>query len=608
MHLKRIRIEGYRASANSPVTCELGGRFSLILGANGAGKTTINEGIALAHPRRFPSLPPIDASALGNPPRSVHVEYAYEAEESDEGALGQFRKRQGLGAPTWSRPLERSLGRVRAGTPMEPASEYEDIRLVHLPALRNPVDDLSRRDARILLELLRADERRHPETGGLRALRGQAAAMLSAITSHQLVRNVEDRIAQNLRTISGGVQEHHAFVGTQQVDDAYLARVFELLLAILPDRGAAKRLEASSLGYVNLLHIAVTLAGIPDAGTTPVPGVDISASADDATQDPVAAARERLATADESADADADSFYPQLFHATVLIEEPEAHLHPQLQFGLIRYLRKLVEERPDIQVIVTTHSPELAAACEPEELVVVRRDTDGSSVVRRMADVPLPDALKARLFQQTRLHLDATRSSALFGDRVLVVEGVTEATLLRVLGHVWAGDDELRKGFIDSLAILPLGHKVGEWPIRLLATPGHELVTRIAALADTDSRGDPLPEPSPPAWHGQLDNASARFFWSRPTLEPSLATGNEALVGRAFDEAGMTKPDPISVQSVDAAFSAQSSAKGAFALALARVMDANHGTVIVPTHITEMFDWLYVAPASLTDDARPDGW
>jgi len=609
MYLKRIRIEGYRASANSPMTCELGGRFSLIVGANGAGKTTINEGIALAHPRRFPSLAPIDANALGSPPRSVQVEYAYETEESDEGAFGRFRKRQGLGAPKWSRPLERSLGRVRAGTPLESASEYEDIRLVHLPALRNPVDDLSRRDARILLELLRADERRHPETGGLHALRGQAAAMLTAITSHQLVRNVEDRIAQNFRTISGGVQEHHAFVGTQQVDDAYLARVFELLLAMMPERGAAKRLEASSLGYVNLLHIAVTLAGIPDAGTAPIQDADVSRVADDAPQDPVGDARERLAAADESADADADSFYPQLFHATVLIEEPEAHLHPQLQFGLIRYLRKLVKERPDIQVIVTTHSPELAAACEPEELVVVRRRADGVSVARRVADVPLPGALKTRLFQQTRLHLDATRSSALFGDRVLVVEGVTEATLLRVLGHVWAGDDELRTGFIDSLAILPLGHKVGEWPIRLLAIPGHELVTRVAALADTDRRGDPLPEPSPPTWHGELDSTTARFFWSRPTLEPSLVAGNEALVGEALDEARATKPDPITAETIDAAFSAQPGMKGEFALTLARVMDASHARVTVPAHITEMFDWLYAAPASSSDeDAEPDEW
>ncbi len=186
-----------------------------MLGANGAGKTTINEAIALAHPHRFPRLAPIDATALGGTPRAVRVEYEYEPDADNEGALGQFRKRQGFGAPKWGRPLERSLGQVRAGRPVEPASEYDSIRLVHLPALRNPVDDLSRRDARILLELLRADERKHPETGGLRSLRAQAEGMLTALTGHALVGNVEDRIAENLRIISGGAREHHAFVGTQ---------------------------------------------------------------------------------------------------------------------------------------------------------------------------------------------------------------------------------------------------------------------------------------------------------------------------------------------------------------------------------------------------------
>lgn len=73
MYLKRIEVEGYRASANAPVTCELGGRFSLLLGANGAGKTTINEAIALAHPRIFPRLTPIDATSLGSAPRAVRV-------------------------------------------------------------------------------------------------------------------------------------------------------------------------------------------------------------------------------------------------------------------------------------------------------------------------------------------------------------------------------------------------------------------------------------------------------------------------------------------------------------------------------------------------------
>lgn len=603
MHLKRIEVEGYRASANAPIVCELSGRFSLVLGANGSGKTTINEAIALAHPRSFPRLAPIDATALGATPRAVRVEYEFEADASREGALGQYRKRQGLAAPRWGRPLERSLGQVRAGRPVESAAEYDSIRLVHLPALRNPVDDLSRRDARILLELLRADERRHPETGGLRSLRAQAEGMLSSLTNHPLVGNVEDRIAENLRSISGGVQEHHAFVGTQTVDDTYLARVFEMLVALLPDRATARRLQVSSLGYVNLLHIAVTLAGIPDAGSTPLPDdppsgggeTDEGARSDSGAGDDelAEAARERLAQTAEAADADADSFYPELFHATVLSEEPEAHLHPQLQYGLIRYLRSLVEDRPDIQVIVTTHSADLAAACDPEELVVVRKDAENRTLSRRLADLPVSENLKTQLFQQTRLHLDATRSAALFADRVLIVEGVTEASILRLLGRAWAGSDARRIGFIDSLAILPVGHKVGQWPIRLLATPGHELVTRVAAVADTDLRGTPLPEAQPPAWHSKLDQESARFYWSRPTLEPSLVDGNEELIKSAFTRCKLDEPDSVTAEIVDQFFAKQPRHKGEFALALALLIDQKLNTVVVPSHISEMFTWLY---------------
>lgn len=597
MHLRRVEVEGYRASANAPIVCDLPGRFSLILGANGSGKTTINEAIALAHPHRFPRLAPVDASALGGAPRAVRVEYEFESDVDAEGALGQFRKRQGFEAPKWGRPLERSLGQVRAGRPIEPASEYDGIRLVHLPALRNPVDDLSRRDARILLELLRADERKHPETGGLRSLRAQAEGMLSTLAGHALVGNVETRIADNLRIISGGVHEHHAFVGTQTVDDTYLARVFEMLVALLPDRGAARRLQVSSLGYVNMLHIAVTLAGIPDAGTSALPnetdGDGLNLQSPASIDDLADAARERLASTAEAADADADSFYPELFHATVLIEEPEAHLHPQLQFGLIRYLRRLVAERPDIQVIVTTHSSDLAAACDPEEIVVVRKDAESRTHSRRLIDLPVPAKLKTQLFQQTRLHLDATRSAALFADRLLVVEGVTEATILRLLGRAWAGSDAMRTGFIDSLSILPVGHKVGQWPIRLLGTPGHELLTRIAAVADTDLRGTPLPDANPPAWHAELDAASARFFWSRPTLEPSLVQGNEALIESAFDACKIDKPASITPASVDQVFVDNRKLKGKFALALTLLIDRNLSTVVVPRHVDELFSWLF---------------
>lgn len=601
MYLRRVEVEGFRASADGPVSCEFPGRFSLIVGANGSGKTTINEAIALAHRHRFPQLPAIDGAALGTPPRAVEVEYVLEADPAGEGAFGRALHAGGHDAPRWGRPLERSLGKVRAGQVVAPTEGYENVRLVYLPALRNPVDDLSRRDARVLLELLRAEERRHPETGGLVSLRAVADAMLTSLTEHDLLVELEKRIGNHLSVASAGVREHFAFFGHQRVDDAYLARVLELLLALVPDRLEGRRLEVSSLGFVNLLHIAVTLAGIPDLSRDPLADASVAdETAPDAPDGPndvpetpdATAARARLAETAEYAEADSDSFYPDLFHATVLIEEPEAHLHPQLQYGLIRYLRDVVRVRPEIQVIVTTHSAELVAACDPAEVVVVRRDSSGRSVARALGTVPVSSGERETLLRQTRLHLDASRSSALFAERLLVVEGVTEAMLLRVIGRAWSAADRSKLAFVDALAIFPVGHKIGQWPLRLLAAPGHELVTRAAALADTDHR-DTAAAFSPPAWHAQLDAATARFFWSSPTLEPSLVAGNEALIEQAFDTAWLTKPTEFTPEAIDQHFKARSTDKGVFSVALADAIDSDPTAFVVPAELTAMFDWLY---------------
>lgn len=122
---------------------------------------------------------------------------------------------------------------------------------------------------------------------------------------------------------------------------------------------------------------------------------------------------------------------------------------------------------------------------------------------------------------------------------------------------------------------------------------GRQLATRVAAVADTDLRGTPLPDPQPPAWHSKLDGSSARFFWSQPTLEPSLVEGNEELIERAFLRSKLKAPDPITADAVDQFFASHSRHKGKFALALALELDKSLGAVVVPPHITEMFAWLY---------------
>ena len=65
----------------------------------------------------------------------------------------------------------------------------------------------------------------------------------------------------------------------------------------------------------------------------------------------------------------------------------------------------------------------------------------------------------------------------------------------RELGWVWAGSDTDRQSFIDALSIVPMGTSVGPWPVRLLATRGHELCTRVAVLRDSDLPFDGTPKP-----------------------------------------------------------------------------------------------------------------
>ncbi|CAM3539123.1 ATP-dependent endonuclease [Isoptericola cucumis] len=615
------------------MTCEFPGRFSLVLGPNGAGKTTINDAIYWAHTHRFPRLQAPDAAALGTLPRSIDVSYSMEENPAGEGALGQALKRRGLGAPTWSRGLERSLGRVRAATIDSRPQGLDQLRLVYLPALRNPVDDLSRRESRVLLELLRAEQLRDPSGGGFASVRNQAESLLSSLTKEKLIADVEGRIAQALRTLTGGVREHHAFIGTQRVDDAYLARVLEILLGVMPDPRDAVRLEAASLGYVNLLHIAVTLAGIPDPSSTPLasspsaPEVLDAASSGDLDPDDVDAldgesaegARRRIAEADLDAELEQDTFFPDTFHATVLIEEPEAHLHPQLQQGLIRYLRQTAMTRPDLQVIVSTHASDLISACRPEDLVIVRRDVDGTPVSRAIASIPWPPSQAKKIHRMTRLHLDASRSSALFAERVVLVEGITEAALLREVGRAWAMADATRGAsrlaFVDALSIVPLGNRVGDWPVRLLATPGHELVSQVAVLSDTDLRpaqpGDSMPAATPPPWHSDFaDPTTFQVFWSQPTLEPTLVPGNETLIDKALTAIGRPLPTTTD-ESVDQLFHTQPGKgdKAEFALELAAAIQDRPDQFVVPTHLKAMFDWLFRgqlgADTEVVDDDEP---
>lgn len=600
MYLHRVTVGGYRAACDSEIVCEFPGRFSVLVGANGTGKTSIAEAMYLAHRHVFPQVPrPIAATLAPSADRFVEVAYEYESSESHP--LWAAQQLNGESAPTLRRQLEPSMGRVRAKA-IEDANDsaVDALVLLFLRSDRRPADELAGREARLIVEALRAEQQRRTGHRRLSAVKATVERLLDQLHRDSLVGSLEHRVQLEVDHLAGAVRPHFPFLGRTHVDDDLLARILEFVLATVDDRRLAQRLEISALGYVNLLHLAVILAAVPGRDAS----IDATASIpdesgptqpddDDGANDFSAPdlgdsidADEAIDAADDEAEAVLDSVFPPNPHVTIVVEEPEAHLHPQLQHGLARHLRRVVGRRPELQVILTTHSSEIISAASTSELVILKREGKGT-VCRCPADLPLSSATRDRVLQMADRHLDVTRSAALFSAFSIVVEGITDALLLRRFGHVWAGDDNRRVHFVDALTITIAGSRIGDWIPRLLVTPDFELVERLVILGDHDKIGTP-------SWMGDFDSQRIRCCLSTPTLEPSLVAENPVLVTTALTSIG-AQLDSVTADSVAAYFGKDGegrSKKADFAEALVDAIDAGTATA-TPSHIADALNFLW---------------
>lgn len=165
----------------------------------------------------------------------------------------------------------------------------------------------------------------------------------------------------------------------------------------------------------------------------------------------------------------------------LLIEEPEAHLHPQLQMRLVDFLDSRSSggaSRP-VQVIVTSHSPSLASRVKLKQLILLTR---GKCFALGIKHTRLEE------YDYTFLErfLDVTKANLFFARGVFIVEGDAEALLIPTLARL-TGCDLSRRG----ISIVNVGsrglRRYSYIFLRKNAAEG-EIPIRVASLADRDIR------------------------------------------------------------------------------------------------------------------------
>lgn len=169
------------------------------------------------------------------------------------------------------------------------------------------------------------------------------------------------------------------------------------------------------------------------------------------------------------------------------LEEPEAHLHPAMQYKLFKYLKKLDEDNDlNQQIFVTTHSSNISAVAGIDNMFMLAYERDRESpdcrqqsLAEQFKDNDGQTAVKAEAKAHLTKFLDVTRSDMLFADKIILVEGIAERLLMPLFMELCGCPYE-----DEHISIVEIGGKHFGYFVELFN--GNAVKKKVLCVTDND--------------------------------------------------------------------------------------------------------------------------
>lgn len=412
MYLSHITVQNFRLLKEAEILLNPG--LNLIVGENDSGKTAVLDAIRLLlgtrdYERLRVTTDDFYVGAEGRE-KTLKIEAVFEDFSEDEAAIFlewlQILPEDHTSDPIFSlhirleatrkEPSELtsrfdtevswsvSAGPKLASTSMD-AEAKELLRVTYLKPLRDAEQELApRRGSRLSQILYSHPEIRAQEDGGDDTIVKIIEDANQGVKDHPLIAQQIDNLNdQYLSNFILGDNSIHAAVN---IANPNLKAILERLeLAITDDH--LDVLTKHGLGLNNLLFMATELLLLQSASSPALP--------------------------------------------LVLIEEPEAHLHPQYQLRLMKFLesRASTALERQVQVIMTSHSPNLASKAPLESMVLMSRG-------QAFPLGPEYTRLEGSDYKFLERFLDVTKANLFFARGVMIVEGDAEQILIPYLAEL----------------------------------------------------------------------------------------------------------------------------------------------------------------------------